>query len=197
MIRAKKVARRGLSLLLTLAMLLSVVSFTAFAETPESASKSDLLIEQFAAGLTDAEKLVVKELISGQYSYTRPDPQNNEGLIVITDENTTNPTVTANSNDPWVPVEAYALITKNGTTRPVEVTVPAGSFENVELLPYSVFVTYRYSEALNDADRAAATTTITFVFIFRCSPLLQFPPAPPYTRVATLARHSPCRPCPV
>lgn len=156
MIRAKKVAKRGLSLLLTLAMLLSVVSFQAFAEEPATVAKSDLLIKQYGTELTAEEQAVVKELVEGTYSYTLPDAQNGDGLIVITDKATTNPKIEAKTEGVWVPVSATVKV--DGEEAPRTLTLDAdgkAEFTNEELKPYAVTVTYRYAETIS-AEEAAA-----------------------------------------
>ncbi|MCR5664332.1 MAG: hypothetical protein K6G17_05555 [Oscillospiraceae bacterium] len=169
MIQAKKVAKRGLSWLLTLAMLLSVVNITVFASggEPETVSKSSLVISQFGSELTEKEQEIVKLLITGDYRYVEPngqDDQNDPALIEI-DDGATTKTITAHNytdseGNVWKPVSASVSV--DGETEPRELALDAsgqGSFELTELKAYSVTVRFRFSDDIS-AETDALTTAL-------------------------------------
>lgn len=156
MIRAKRIAKRGLSWLLTLAMLLSLVGVTAFAagEDPVPYKTTvDLLRDIEGIELSDAEWAVVEKLVPGGYSYVEPsDP----GLITITESGDTKTVEAAPYTDTegntWSATKA--TLTADGKDSDVVLTEGKGSFELDEGTPYSLAVAYQLDLTISRDERA-------------------------------------------
>ena len=154
---AKKIAKRGLSLVLTLAMLLSLVSFSAFAAEPaKSASKANLILSKYGDALSAAEKEMARKLIVGEYTYAAPGSLNEDNLVVINKEEKTvvvNP-YTDSQSKAWDIVKAVLRVAGE---EDVEIDLSTGVIPVADGVPYSVVATYRYTEDLSaEADVLAA-----------------------------------------